>query len=65
MEDSCLDRKSLDLLNSFEVYWNSMLRLLMTQQSSLSHNEKALGLYTFSTLCITKLFAVKKTDVKF
>ena len=50
--ESCVDKKFLDRLNSFERCWSSLLRLLVTLRRSLLRIDKACSLETFGSLKI-------------
>ena len=49
---SCLDKKFLDKLSSFEKCWSSLLRLLMALRMNLLQIDKASLLETFASLKI-------------
>ena len=50
--ESCVDKKFLDRLNSFERCWSSLLRLLVALRRSLLRIDKASLLETFGSLKI-------------
>ena len=71
IEESCVDKRLLDRLSSFEKCWSFLLRLFMALRRTLLRIHKASLLETFGSLKIrnfgyTKLFVfAEKVDVQF